>query len=285
MDYGELLCRHATSGADLTIAAVEYPGELGGSLGVIEVDPSSRVIGFEEKPVPPRPLQSNPQKGLVNMGVYAFGRKSLIETLRKNAGLNGGDDFGRDIVPTFIRSGRASVFEFGGYWRDVGTLDCYYQTNIDLLLTSAAFDPYENAIWPTRTLAGPKSLQRSGLASDSRVSLDATLASCEVCMSIVSIGARIDADAEVEAAIVLPEAHIGSGAKIRNAIVTEKTVVPPYARIGYDTAADRSQFIVSKNGIVIVGAPETRVARQTSRVPRTADRSMVRPREAPLWKK
>jgi glucose-1-phosphate adenylyltransferase len=286
MDYGELLARHATSGADLTMAAVEYPVELAGSLGVIEADPSGRVIGFEVKPVSPRPLQSNPQKALVNMGVYVFGRESLIETLRKNADLNGSDDFGRDIVPSLIRSGRAVVFEFGGYWRDVGTLDGYYQTNLDLLLTSAAFDPYENAAWPTRTLAGPKSLQRSGLASESRVSLDATLTSCDVWMSIVSTGARIDADAELEATIVLPEAHIGSGAKIRNAIVAEKTVVPPHARIGYDTAADRSQFVVSKNGIVIVGASEPRIARETSRVPRTVRRSiaMVRPREVPRWK-
>ena len=86
-------------------------------------------------------------------------------------------------------------------------------------------------------------------------------------MSIVSTGARIAADAELEATIVLPEAHIGSGAKIRNAIVAEKTVVPPHARIGYDTAVDRSQFVVSKNGIVIVGASEPRIARETSRVP------------------
>ena len=105
-----------------------------------------------------------------------------------------------------------------------------------------------------------KSLQRSGLASESRVSLDATLTSCEVWMSIVSSGARIDADAELEAAMVLPGAHIGSGARIRNAIVAEKTVVPPRARIGYDTAADRSQFIVCKNGIVIVAASEPCVA-------------------------
>jgi glucose-1-phosphate adenylyltransferase len=269
MNYGELLGRHATSGADLTMAAVEYPVELAGSLDVIEADPSGRIIGFEEKPVSPRPLQSNPQKALVNMGVYVFGRESLIETLRQNADLNGSDDFGRDIVPSLIRTGRAVVFNFGGYWRDVGTLDGYYQTNLDLLLTSAAFDPYENAAWPTRTLAGPKSLQRSGLASESRVSLNATLTSCEVWMSIVSTGVRIDADAGLEAAIVLPEAHIGSGAKIRNAIVTEKTVVPSHARIGYDTAADRSQFIVSKNGIVIVGASEPRIALETSRVPGT----------------
>jgi glucose-1-phosphate adenylyltransferase len=125
-----------------------------------------------------------------------------------------------------------------------------FVTNLDLLLTGATLDPYENATWPTRTLAGPKSIQRSWLASESRVSADATLAACEVWMSIVSTGARIDADAELEAAIVLPGAHIGSGAKIRNAIVAEKTVVSPNARIGNDSDADLSQFPISEKGIV-----------------------------------
>jgi glucose-1-phosphate adenylyltransferase len=274
MDYGELLDRHATSGADLTMAAVPYPIELAASLGVIEADPGGRAIGFEEKPVSPCPLQSNPEKALVNMGVYVFGKAALMGALRKNAELNGSDDFGKSILPALIRSGRAVVFEFGGYWGDVGTLDSYYQTNLDLLLAGAALDPYENAAWPTRTLAGPKSLQRSWLASESRVSLDATLAACEVWMSIVSTGARIDADAELEAAVVLPGAHIGSGAKIRNAIVAEKAVVSPHARVGYDAEVDRSQFPVSENGIVIIGASapaRPRVLPQTPRAIRRLD--------------
>jgi glucose-1-phosphate adenylyltransferase len=189
------------------------------------------------------------------MGVYVFGREALIDTLRKTADLNGCDDIARDIVPVLTGSGRAVVFKFDGYWSDVGTLDLYYQTNLDLLLIGAPLDPYENAAWPTRTLAGTKSLQRSWFASQSRVSLDATLAGCEVWMSIVSSGAHIDEDAELEAAIVLPGARVGSGAKIRRAIVAENAVVDRHARIGYDCEADRARFPVSKNGIVIVGAP------------------------------
>ena len=254
MDYGGLLHRHAASGADLTIAAVQHPVELAGSLGVIEVGPGGRAIGFEEKPVAPRPLQSNPGQTLVNMGVYVFGKAALIEALRRNADVSDSRDFARDILPVLIRSGRVAVFQFEGYWRDVGTLDGYYQTNLDLLLAGASLDPYENVSWPTHTLAGRKVLQRSWLDSESRVSLDATLTGCEVWMSIVSAGARIDEDAGLEAAIVLPGAHIGRGAKIRNAIVAEKAVVSPHARIGYDAEADRSQFHVSEKGIVIVGA-------------------------------
>jgi glucose-1-phosphate adenylyltransferase len=283
LDYCLLLDRHDASGADLTMAAVEYPVGLAGSMAVIDADPSGRAIGFEEKPGSVHPMRSNPEKALVNMGVYVFGKKALIDTLRENADVMDGDDFGKNILPRLIRSGRAGVFKFGGYWPAVGTLDGYYQTNLDLLLTTAALNPYENPAWPTRTLAGPKFLQSSGLASESRVSKDATLTSCEVWMSIVSAGARIDADAELEGAIVLPGAHIGSGAKIRNAIVAEKTVVCPNARIGYDTEADRSQFIVSKNGIVIVGSSESRIARDSRRVPRPAEHSLsiVRPRDVP----
>jgi glucose-1-phosphate adenylyltransferase len=267
MDYGNLLSRHAASGADLTIAAVEYPVELAGSLGVIQTDPSGRVIGFEEKPVLPQPLPSNPKKALVNMGVYVFKRESLLEALRKNVDLHGADDFGKDIVPFLVRLGRAVVFSFDGYWRDISTLDGYYQANLDLLLTGAPLDPFENTEWPTRTL-GPRSIHRSWRTSDSRVSQDAALEECELWMSIVSAGARVDAGVDLEAAVVLPGAHIGTGAKIRNAIVTEKTVVAPHARIGYEAHADSARFPVSENGIVIVGSygPRPSPARSSAHV-------------------
>jgi glucose-1-phosphate adenylyltransferase len=270
MDYAELLRRHVTSGADLTIAAVEYPVGRSASLGVIEADSSGRAIGFEAKPTSPRPSQPSSEKALVNMGVYVFGKAALIDVLRKNADCNDSKDFARDILPVLIHSGRAAVFQFSGYWCDLGTLDLYYETNLDLLLTGATLDPYENATWPTRTLAGPKSIQRSWLTSESRVSADATLAACEVWMSIVSTGARIDADVELEAAIVLPGAHIGSGAKIRNAIVAEKAVVSPNARIGYDAGVDSSQFSMSEKGIVIIGAPRPDIPS----VPRESIRAM-----------
>ena len=265
MNYGELLRRHATSGADLTIVAVEHPVESAGSLGVIHADPGGRVLEFEEKSASPRPLYSNPAKSLVSMGVYAFRREALVEALCKNVDLFGHDDFGKDIVPFLVGLGRAAVFKFDGYWRDVGTLDGYYRANLDLLLADAALNPYENTSWPTRTFAGPKSVQPSWLASESRVSLDATLDACEVWMSIVSAGVRIDANAQLEAAVVLPGAHIGSGAKIRNAIVGEKTVVSPHAVIGYDSQADLARFPVSENGIVIVGPHGPRVPRPDPR--------------------
>jgi glucose-1-phosphate adenylyltransferase len=270
MDYGELLHRHVTCGADLTMAAVEYPVGRAASRGVIEVDSGGRVTGFAEKPASPLPLKSNPEKALVDMGVYVFGKEALIEVLRKNADCSNSSDFARDILPVLIHSGRTAVFPFAGYWRDVATLDLYYETNFDLLLRGAALDPYENATWPTRTLAGTKSLQPSWLASESRVSVDATLAECEVWMSIVSAGARIDADAQLEASVVLPGVHIGSGAKIRNAIVAEKAVVSPNARIGYDAAADSAEFPVSEKGIVIVGASKP----HTPRVPQESIRAM-----------
>ena len=270
MDYTELRRRHVASGADLTIAAVEYPVGRAASLGVIKADSGGRAIGFEEKPASPRPLQSRLEKALVSMGVYVFGKAALIDVLRKNADCSDSKDFARDILPVLIHSGHAAVFQFGGYWRDLGTLDLYYETNLDLLLTGATLDPYENATWPTRTLAGSKSIQRAWLASESRVSADATLAECEVWMSIVSTGARIDADVELEAAIVLPGAHIGSGAKIRNAIVAEKAVVSPNARIGYGAEVDSAQFPSSEKGIVIVGPSRP----DMPRVPRESIRAM-----------
>ena len=284
MDYGELLYHHATSRADVTMVAVQYPVEQAGSLCVIETDPRGRVIGFKGNPVSPRLPQSNPEQAHVNIGVYVFGRESLIETLRKNVALNGSDDFSRDIL---LRSGRAVVFQFGGYWRRIDTLDGYYETNLDLLFTGAAWDPYENSAWPTRTLAGTKGLQRSWLASQSRVSVDATLTACEVWTSIVSTGVRIDDGAELEAAIVLPGAHIGSGAKIRNAIVGENAVVSPHTLIGYDTQGEWPQFPVTDNGVAIVCATEPNrqcVPWQSSHLPVNA-RSVAVPRPPKIQRK
>src|ERR1051326_449653 len=186
MDYGKLLQLHCASGVDLTIAGIP-----------------------------------NANSALVNMGVYVVGKKLLVDALHHNADFSEGSDFAKDLLPVLIRSSRAGVFEFAGYWRDLGTLDLYYQTNLDLLTAGTPFHPYENTAWPTRTLAGPKSVQRSWMASQSRVSVDAELGVCEVRMSIVSTGARIDEGAELEAAIILPGAHIGSGASIRKTIVSE----------------------------------------------------------------
>ncbi len=256
MDYSDLLEHHHASGADLTMAAVPYSVDQASSFGVLEADRDGRVIGFEEKPASPRPRRRDPGTALVNMGVYVFRKAALMDTLRKAIAFNGGDDFGKDILPRMARAGRAIAFEFGGYWRDVGTLDSYYQTSLDLLLAGEAFDPYENAAWPTRTLNRTTSIQKSWLASDSRVSLEANLASCEIWMSIVSSGARIDTDAQLEAAVILPGAHIGSGARIRKAIVAGNAVVPSHECIGYDAESDRSRFHMSENGVVIVGAPE-----------------------------
>jgi len=263
MDYGNLLSRHAASGADLTIAAVEYPVELTGSLGMIRTDPSDRVIGFEINPI--SASLSIPENALVSMGVYVFKRESLLDALRKTMDLNGADDFAKDVLPFLVNLGRAVVFRFDGYWRDIGTLDSYYEANLDLLLAGALLDPYEDAAWPTRTLGGAKTLQRSWLASDSRVSQGAALTACELWMSIVSTGARIDAGAILEAAVVLPGAHIGTGAKIRNAIIAEKAVVAPHARIGYEADADSAQFPVSENGIVIVGEYQPQILRTARR--------------------
>src|SRR4030095_330720 len=154
------------------------------------------------------PSPSNPENALVSMGVYVFKRESLLDALRKIIDLNGAADFAKDIVPFLVDLGRAVVFRFDGYWRDIGTPDSYYQANLDLLLAGAALDPYEDTAWPTRTPGGAKTLQRSWLASASRVSQGAALTECEVWMSMVSTGARVDAGANLEAAIVLPGAHI-----------------------------------------------------------------------------
>ncbi|MBP1735994.1 MAG: glucose-1-phosphate adenylyltransferase [Deltaproteobacteria bacterium] len=166
MDYGHFIRYHQKNRADLTISAIEVDIKEAHRFGVIQVDETGRVCGFEEKPKHPKSIPGKPDKAFVSMGVYIFNRKTLINILNKDAGMDTSHDFGKDVMPYMYPNHRVFVYRFGmtggkdaDYWRDIGTIDAYYQANLDLASVSPVFNLYDRN-WPIRTYEGLYHLQR-----------------------------------------------------------------------------------------------------------------------------
>jgi glucose-1-phosphate adenylyltransferase len=243
MDYREMLQQHLETGADLTIGTVERPLEEASRYGVINIEKNSRIVRFEEKPVHPHALPDNPEAALVSMGIYVFKTSCLRQALQNDAeSETSHHDFARDIIPRLIESARVYSYDFWDpvkktprYWRDIGTLDSYYQASMDLVSPRPSFDPFRER-W-------------SGLLRGARVR------GGHVRNSVISPGVRIEEGAEVENAVLMPGVRVGAMAQIRKAIVQENVHVPAGTRIGFDLESDRKRYFVTESGIVVVSEP------------------------------
>ncbi|MBI2095599.1 MAG: glucose-1-phosphate adenylyltransferase [Candidatus Omnitrophica bacterium] len=270
MNYGLMLDAHRDSGADLTIGVVKAPRDESTSLGVIEVDPGRQVVGFEEKPDRPKTVPDDGEHIYGSMGIYIFERKALEEELEEDAHKNTAHDFGKNIIPQMIQKARKKIiaYEFVDankketlYWRDVGTLDAYYEANIDLVQVTPQFNLYDRE-WPIRTyqLQYPPAKfvfadrlgGRRGMALDSLVPDGCIISGGMVQRSVLSPNVRVNSYAEVSDSLLLEGADIGRHAKVRNAIIDKHVRVMPNAEIGYDPAEDRKRFTVTPRGIVVV---------------------------------
>jgi glucose-1-phosphate adenylyltransferase len=250
MDYRDLVRQHVETNAELTIATVEHPLEEASHFGVVEVDASFRVTGFEEKPANPRPLQTDPARALVSMGVYVFKKSILVNSLRAVCAAGLGYDFGHHIIPTLIHTARTYAYNFRNerkktpaYWRDIGTIDAYYAASMDLVQQTRRFDPYFNdnqPATPTRHPA-PKNTLRARVHSDAYVA-----------QSVLSPGVHIEAGADIDGSILLPGVRVGKGARIRRAIVEEGVELPAGFKVGLDVEHDRKHHTVSQTGVVVI---------------------------------
>jgi len=272
MDYTRLLRHHADSGADLTMAAVEYPRSTAGSLGVLAVNSRNEVIGFEEKPEDPKPLPKNPGSVLVSMGIYVFSTRALIKMVTEDAWRRSSNhDFGSNVIPDAIGRLRVCAYDFTAaahstarYWRDVGTIDNYYRSQMELLQVNSPFDPYNDALWPTFSF-GESSVVNSPLTEvwgpnstlDSVVSRRSAIFDARIVRSVISKAVRVETSAEIESSVLLPGVRVGRGARIRRAVIDENAEIPEGAEIGYDLDTDRRRFQVSRTGIVVVPADAT----------------------------
>jgi glucose-1-phosphate adenylyltransferase len=268
MDYGHFIRYHQKKRADLTISAIEVDIQEAHRFGVIQVDETGRVRGFEEKPKHPKAIPGKPDKAFVSMGVYIFNRNTLIDILNKDAGMETSHDFGKDIMPYMYPNHRVFVYRFGmtggkdaDYWRDIGTIDAYYRANIDLASVSPIFNLYDKN-WPIRTYEGQyppaktvfadEDKGRAGKALDSIICSGVIISGGRVERSLLSPGVRINSYADVTESILFHNVVIGMHAKVRRAIIDKGVRVPDGMKIGYDLEKDRQHFFVSDEGIVVI---------------------------------
>ena len=268
MDYGRMLQFHTQTGADLTVACVEVPLDQAAQLGVMEVDTDARVVGFEEKPVHPKPTPDDPGRALASMGVYIFNTDTLVRTLAADARRDSEHDFGRNIIPELVRGGRVFAYNFrhgnrnpSVYWRDIGLLDTYWEANMDLVSLEPEFDLYDPS-WairtyqepypPARTLLSGVTPERGGTATNALISGGDVITDAQVTRCVLSYGVRVEARARVTDSIMMEGVVVGEGACLNRTIVDKDVVIPPGCTIGVDPSSDADRFTVTPGGIVVV---------------------------------
>jgi glucose-1-phosphate adenylyltransferase len=268
MDPAQMIARHIVSGAGVTVAGIRVPRAEAKAFGCINADADGQIIEFVEKPSDPPGTPDDPDVTFASMGNYLFSTDALLDALVADSEDSDSDhDMGGDIIPRLVRAGEASVYDFAdnvvpgatdrdaGYWRDVGTLDAYYEAHTDLVSVHPIFNLY-NSHWPIRTATPPlppAKFVRSGRAEDSMVGPGTIISGGVVSRSVVSAGVRVESGAEVSDSVIMPGVQIGAGAIVRGAILDKNVVVPDGAQIGVDLALDRERYTVSSGGVVVLG--------------------------------
>jgi glucose-1-phosphate adenylyltransferase len=277
MDYGDMIRSHIDSGLDLTIGCLPVPLKDSLHFGIMQVDAKDRVVGFQEKPREARPMPDNPQLCLASMGIYVFTARPMYELLCQDATRADSDhDFGKNIIPGIIESQRVQAFRFRDknrkatpYWRDVGTLDAYYQANMDLIEIDPVLNLYDRE-WPIRTYQpqlpppkfvfsddGPREQARRGEAHDSMVCQGCIVSGGHVRKSILSPNVRVNSFALIENSILFDGVDVGRHCRIRRAIIDKDVKIPPHSTIGYDLEHDRQRgFQVTEQGVVVIAKAE-----------------------------
>jgi len=268
MNYQLMLEQHVQSGADVTIGTIEFDRSVASQFGIVEVDKNNRIIGWEEKPTNPKPSPHNPDKSNVSMGVYCFNRDLLIEALVSDAAdPNSSHDFGKNVIPKLIESNQVCSYDFrdenkkeAKYWRDIGTIEAYYEANMDLVSVTPVFNLYDSD-WPIRAFQQQyppakfvfaQEGRRMGIALDSMVSMGCIISGGRVTNSVLSHDVRINSYSEVENSIVFSHVNVGRYSRIRRAIIDRAVYIPERTEIGYDLEDDRKKYHVTEAGIVVV---------------------------------
>ena len=266
MDYRKMITFHQAKGADLTVAAIRMDRGLSREFGVIEVDRDWRSIGFEEKPEKPKTIPGDPEGILASMGVYVFKTEILVKRLIEDTRSDSTHDFGKDIIPMMIGKDHVFAFDFrqgdrggGGYWRDVGTIDAYFEANMDLVSVMPQlnlYDPewpiltYQLPYPPAKTVLAEK--ERVGTAINSIISNGCIVSGGHVERSILSPRVMVHGYAEIEDSILLEGVDIGRHAKVRRTIIDKEVHIPEGMEIGYNLDEDAKRFTVTRSGIVVI---------------------------------
>ncbi|WP_372882974.1 glucose-1-phosphate adenylyltransferase [Psychromonas sp.] len=269
MDYAPMVEQHRLKGADLTIACMEVPVEEASAFGVLDINQDKRIIAFAEKPQNPSTVPGNPGRSLTSMGVYVFTTDVLIAALEKDTrNLNSSNDFGHDIIPKMIEQDNVYAHHFGAqdgrvsqdaYWRDVGTIDSFYQANMDLLQPVPPIDlyqrewairTYEQQLPPARTVSSING--REVVFVNSIIANGAIISNASVYNSILSSNVRVNDHATIANSILFDGVQVGPGSQLKNCIIDKHVIIPAGTEIGINPAEDAQRFMVSEQGIVIV---------------------------------
>jgi glucose-1-phosphate adenylyltransferase len=265
MDYGKMLRSHFEREAAATVATIEVAREEARRFGVARVDEHDRIVGFLEKPRPDQ-LDAGTEPVLASMGIYIFSVDSLTRVLAEDAAQTSTHDFGRDIIPALTREAPVFAYRFydenkkaAKYWRDIGTLDAYYEANMDLCQVNPEFNLYDPE-WPIRTYqpqAPPAKFvfadaERRGEALDSTISAGCIISGSRITGSILGPNVRVHSFCQIDQSILLPSVRIGRHARIRRAIVESGVFIPRGALIGFHPEEDRRRHTVTDRGVVVV---------------------------------
>ncbi len=274
MDVRQMLNFHLDKRADCTVAAIPVPIEEGRDFGIIKVDEDGRMVDFLEKPKDPPPMPGNPKMCLASMGNYLFRTDALVKEVVRDAGDDhSAHDFGKNIISNMFKQSRVYVYDFAqnaypgmlekerGYWKDVGNIDVYYQSNMELVEVDPVFNLY-NDRWPLFThvanfppakfVFADKEHDRVGHATDSLVSEGCIISGSHVHRSVLSPKVRVNSYADVQDSILFENVEIGRRCRIRKAIIDKNVVVPPNTTIGYDPVEDKRRFHVTSGGVVVI---------------------------------
>ena len=274
MDYELMLRQHVDQNADVTIGCLEVPRMEATGFGVMHVDEKDQIIAFVEKPKDPPGIPGNPDMALASMGIYVFRTKFLMEELKRDAAdPSSSRDFGKDIIPHIVSNGKAvahrftkscvrSSFENEAYWRDVGTVDAYWEANIDLTDITPELDLYDKE-WPIWTYAEIKPPAkfvhdedgRRGSAISSLVSGDCIVSGASLRRSLLFTGVRANSFATLEEAVVMPDVIVNRKARLKRVVIDRGVVIPEGLVVGEDPELDAKRFRVSEKGICLITQP------------------------------
>ena len=266
MDYGAMVAEHVESGADMTVGCIEVDIETAKSFGVMGVNDNYKVIEFSEKPDNPKPMPGNDKVALASMGIYVFNKGFLYEQLIKDAdSKDSSHDFGNDIIPNVIKNYHVQAYPFRdregkqAYWRDVGTIDSFWQANLELTGVTPPLNLYDHN-WPIWTHAAqlpPAKFvfddeDRRGMAVDSMVSGGCIISGSTVRHSLLFSDVKVNSYSLVEDSVILPEVEVMRNCRIKKAVIDRGCVIPEGMVIGEDPQADAERFFVSPGGVVLV---------------------------------
>lgn len=271
MNYHDMIDWHRNTRADITIATIQVSPEEAPRFGIAQIEPDFRIVGFEEKPRHGNPVRSVFNKNMVSasMGVYVFNTDILLQALADDAAdSSSSHDFGHDVIPRNLDRCRVVAYDFVDlnkksvrYWRDVGTIDAYYEANLDLVSVTPEFNLYDER-WPVRTKLAQQPPakfvfanegRRMGVAIDSIVSAGCIISGGRVVRSVLSPGVRVNSFCEVELSILMPQCEIGRYSRVRRAIVESKAKIPEGSTVGFNLEEDRRKgYHVTESGIVVV---------------------------------